>query len=220
MKANTLLLGILLMLVLLFVYQTQKPSVECNPPYIRAGVECCLDYNKNNVCDRDEAYTTTSSIVSTSTTSTVSEITQTTTQSKTCSDGKQNGGEEGIDCGGQCIECKTRFYLTTPSTLYFQISPGGTTIKELKLKPNRVDAELEGRLYLRGEIEEWITFDKTSYHIPEYGTEKIRIVVKPPAETKTRVYYGDLYLVSTPVGSGWKSDLSKTKRVRISVSVV
>ena len=29
-------------------------EVVCNPPYIRYGLECCLDANNNTICDRDE----------------------------------------------------------------------------------------------------------------------------------------------------------------------
>lgn len=29
-------------------------EVICNPPYIRYGKECCLDQNKNNICDSDD----------------------------------------------------------------------------------------------------------------------------------------------------------------------
>lgn len=29
-------------------------AVVCNEPYIRVGVECCLDEDQNNICDRDE----------------------------------------------------------------------------------------------------------------------------------------------------------------------
>ncbi len=28
--------------------------ITCNPPYIRYGAECCLDQNKNSICDNDE----------------------------------------------------------------------------------------------------------------------------------------------------------------------
>jgi hypothetical protein len=31
-----------------------EKAVVCNAPYIRVGVECCLDQNDNNICDRDE----------------------------------------------------------------------------------------------------------------------------------------------------------------------
>jgi sporulation protein YlmC with PRC-barrel domain len=29
-------------------------EVICNPPYMRYGLECCLDANNNTICDRDE----------------------------------------------------------------------------------------------------------------------------------------------------------------------
>ena len=32
-------------------------EIVCNPPYIRYGKECCLDANKNNICDKDEIST-------------------------------------------------------------------------------------------------------------------------------------------------------------------
>ena len=31
-----------------------EKAVVCNSPYIRVGVQCCLDKNENNVCDSDE----------------------------------------------------------------------------------------------------------------------------------------------------------------------
>lgn len=31
-----------------------EKAVVCNEPYIRVGVECCLDKDNNNICDRDE----------------------------------------------------------------------------------------------------------------------------------------------------------------------
>ncbi|MCK4492336.1 MAG: hypothetical protein KAU03_06905 [Candidatus Altiarchaeales archaeon] len=53
--------------------EIQGDDVVCNPPYIRAGVDCCLDVNDNMVCDSDEAttsltQTTTTSIFQTTTT--------------------------------------------------------------------------------------------------------------------------------------------------------
>ncbi|MDO8509064.1 MAG: PRC-barrel domain-containing protein [Nanoarchaeota archaeon] len=32
-------------------------EIICNPPYIRHGLECCLDQNSNNICDEDEKST-------------------------------------------------------------------------------------------------------------------------------------------------------------------
>lgn len=31
-----------------------EKAVVCNAPYIRVGIECCLDVDNNNICDRDE----------------------------------------------------------------------------------------------------------------------------------------------------------------------
>ncbi len=35
-----------------------EKAVVCNKPYIRVGIECCLDQNDNRVCDKDETKTT------------------------------------------------------------------------------------------------------------------------------------------------------------------
>jgi hypothetical protein len=35
-----------------------EKAVVCNEPYIRIGVECCLDTNGNNICDSDESEAT------------------------------------------------------------------------------------------------------------------------------------------------------------------
>lgn len=35
-------------------YETYKPEITCNSPYIKVGNECCLDKNFNGICDRDE----------------------------------------------------------------------------------------------------------------------------------------------------------------------
>lgn len=40
------------------IQNVSKGLVVCNPPYIRVGVECCLDRNNNSICDRDETGTT------------------------------------------------------------------------------------------------------------------------------------------------------------------
>jgi len=31
-----------------------EKAIICNPPYMRFGMECCLDTNNNNICDDDE----------------------------------------------------------------------------------------------------------------------------------------------------------------------
>jgi hypothetical protein len=31
-----------------------EKAVVCNDPYIRVGIECCLDENSNKICDRDD----------------------------------------------------------------------------------------------------------------------------------------------------------------------
>gem|GEM_PF-248350 len=50
---NYIVLGLL---ILLLSGCTQKPEgVTCNPPYIKVGSSCCLDVNKNSICDADES---------------------------------------------------------------------------------------------------------------------------------------------------------------------
>ena len=39
----------------------------CQSPYIQVGSECCLDQNSNNICDKDEEITMTTSIETTTT---------------------------------------------------------------------------------------------------------------------------------------------------------
>lgn len=34
-----------------------EKAVVCNKPYIRVGIECCLDQNDNKICDKDETKT-------------------------------------------------------------------------------------------------------------------------------------------------------------------
>jgi len=31
-------------------------QITCSSPYIKVGIECCLDLNYNSVCDKDENY--------------------------------------------------------------------------------------------------------------------------------------------------------------------
>src|SRR3989339_904104 len=31
-----------------------EKAIVCNTPYIRVGIECCLDQNDNKICDKDE----------------------------------------------------------------------------------------------------------------------------------------------------------------------
>lgn len=53
-------LGVLcVFLVLVPLFGCTQTQLTCNKPYIRAGAECCLDQNDNNVCDKDEPVTTT-----------------------------------------------------------------------------------------------------------------------------------------------------------------
>ncbi|MEM3556016.1 MAG: thioredoxin family protein [Candidatus Micrarchaeia archaeon] len=44
----------ILLLLLLLAGCTQKEEVTCNPPYIKVGIGCCLDADKNSICDSDE----------------------------------------------------------------------------------------------------------------------------------------------------------------------
>jgi beta propeller repeat protein len=37
---------------------TMDEAVVCNPPYMRLGIECCLDQNNNTICDVDEGLIT------------------------------------------------------------------------------------------------------------------------------------------------------------------
>ncbi|MFH0859889.1 MAG: hypothetical protein V1921_01680 [Candidatus Altiarchaeota archaeon] len=53
-------------------------GVVCEKPYIRVGIDCCLDANDNSICDSDEE-TTTSSVVTTSVSTTVSSTSTVTT---------------------------------------------------------------------------------------------------------------------------------------------
>lgn|SRR3989338_1535696 len=34
--------------------QPKEEGLTCNPPYIKVGLDCCLDQNYNNICDKDE----------------------------------------------------------------------------------------------------------------------------------------------------------------------
>ncbi|HLC74892.1 MAG TPA: hypothetical protein VJH88_03485 [Candidatus Nanoarchaeia archaeon] len=44
------------LLILASCLPPQQPeSFICNPPYIQVGAECCLDQNKNSICDGDDA---------------------------------------------------------------------------------------------------------------------------------------------------------------------
>src|SRR3989338_8145988 len=57
MQLRSILIAGLLLLVLLIFGCSQKQEVTCNSPYIKVGTECCLDQNRNNVCDKDETPT-------------------------------------------------------------------------------------------------------------------------------------------------------------------
>jgi hypothetical protein len=101
----------------------------CTPPYIQVGRECCLDGNRNGICDTEEATTTLAAeptathapakttlaptttkpvpgitlpatLPTTTTTTTIGPTT--TTGAPSCSDGIQNQDEEYVDCGGSC----------------------------------------------------------------------------------------------------------------------
>jgi len=57
----------------------------------------------------------------------------------TCSDGKQNQGEEGVDCGGPCADCAIRdlfeFKADRTQIRYFPADPEGkTTVFYFELK--------------------------------------------------------------------------------------
>ncbi|MEA3429855.1 MAG: hypothetical protein U9R08_01135 [Nanoarchaeota archaeon] len=52
MKKITL---VLLIISILVMTACTGPRVICKKPYIRVGTECCLDYNGDSVCDKDEA---------------------------------------------------------------------------------------------------------------------------------------------------------------------
>jgi hypothetical protein len=51
---------ILLIVLIIYLGMTQKQAV-CNPPYIPHGNECCIDTNRDSLCDKDqpEAFVTT-----------------------------------------------------------------------------------------------------------------------------------------------------------------
>lgn len=46
---------LVILVLLVLVSACTGPRVVCNKPYIRVGTECCLDYNDNKVCDKDES---------------------------------------------------------------------------------------------------------------------------------------------------------------------
>jgi len=74
----------LVAVVLLLLSLSGCLTKKCDPPYIRQRGYCCLDNNKNNVCDETEA------------------------AKPSCADGTLNQGEEGVDCGGPCRACTSR----------------------------------------------------------------------------------------------------------------
>jgi len=64
MKTSTLLLALILVLVAVYVgthtdfkqlFQTlSNEALTCEDPYIKVGLGCCLDKDKNKICDADE----------------------------------------------------------------------------------------------------------------------------------------------------------------------
>jgi len=64
---------------------------SCAPPYITTqDGTCCLDENGNKICDEEE----------------LGHLMLVVKEPEAnCSDGIQNQGEEGIDCGGPCKPC-------------------------------------------------------------------------------------------------------------------
>jgi len=50
--------AVILILAIFFISNSNNNSqgeVTCNSPYIKVGIECCLDSNNNGICDNDEA---------------------------------------------------------------------------------------------------------------------------------------------------------------------
>ncbi|MDA3836342.1 MAG: hypothetical protein PF542_01855 [Nanoarchaeota archaeon] len=50
------IVAIVVLAIVLISNSNNNPQNEiiCNSPYIKVGIECCLDQNSNSICDRDE----------------------------------------------------------------------------------------------------------------------------------------------------------------------
>lgn len=103
--------------------QVNKTS-SCSKPYILFDGSCCLDMDGNGVCDATEQ---TPEVTTSSTPKPVKGTTTTTTTlQSTCSDGLQNGGETGVDCGGSCKPCRTQCEILINTTA---VKPAARTSK-------------------------------------------------------------------------------------------
>ena len=81
------------------VTTTMTTTTLCSSPYIQVGLECCVDLNYNQICDRDETttvVTTTTRVITTHRTTTVVDITEITTTTVTLIACTMNS-----DCGEQ-----------------------------------------------------------------------------------------------------------------------
>ncbi|MFH1403223.1 MAG: hypothetical protein ABIH11_03025 [Candidatus Altiarchaeota archaeon] len=101
---------------------TTMEEPYCSDPYILVGRRCCLDVDRNMVCDSDEQTTTTVKATTTvKVTTTVKAVQPTvtlppqpqqtsttlapaTTSAPSCTDGVKNQNEEYADCGGVCVQ--------------------------------------------------------------------------------------------------------------------
>ncbi|OYT42634.1 MAG: hypothetical protein B6U88_03095, partial [Candidatus Aenigmarchaeota archaeon ex4484_56] len=54
LKQKSIIYGILILAVVIFISGYIRQEVTCNPPYIKVGTSCCLDQNNNSICDKDE----------------------------------------------------------------------------------------------------------------------------------------------------------------------
>ena len=65
---------------------------RCSEGYVLSGSDCCLDENRNGVCDDQEMEKL---------------VLVVNPAEPTCDDEVKNQGEEGIDCGGPCSPCES-----------------------------------------------------------------------------------------------------------------
>lgn len=75
--------------------------IVCETPYIRVGVECCLDSDENLICDKDEASTSTVAPTTSTTLLTTSTIVTTTSIAETTT---TIACELNADCGNVTTE--------------------------------------------------------------------------------------------------------------------
>lgn len=112
----------------------------------------------------------------------------------TCVDGTQNGGEEGIDCGGSC-EAVCRFNAAQPGVLwarFFEVSPGVYNAVALLENPN-LTAQAEHVSYafqLRDDRNILIVEKEGTTHIPPQRTVPIfEAGVRTGGRTPSRITF-------------------------------